>query len=201
MCTLSAAHVMTTALVVRMPDIASEDQMFGTLWRLRLGSLSVFATILARSWVYVVEAVTSFAGAVVIVAPVLGHAQLLPQLAAALPAVLVVALATGSVGLVVTAAALGARSAVLLSNAAAYTCLAFGGTLSADVGPPWMQLVGVALPTQHALTLLRRTVDGSWTWGDVAVTAASSAALVAVAAVIVHVQLRRARTLGRDEFV
>ncbi|MEU6548668.1 ABC transporter permease [Streptomyces sp. NPDC046915] len=157
----AVAYLAITPLVVRLPDIATEERYFGTMGRLLTAGIPVPAILAARCVPYLAEALGTWLAAALIVPVALHQASLTPHLLLALPAYLLVMLAAMSMGLLVTSTCLGRRSEVVLSNTLAYTVLALGGILPGPQ-PGVLAPLAEALPFRPALDLYRAQVNGTW---------------------------------------
>ncbi|MDP8911083.1 MAG: ABC transporter permease [Actinomycetota bacterium] len=196
------AHVIVLATVVRAPDVLIDERVMGTLHRVRLGVMPLPAIVAARWWVYVCAGLVDALVAAVLVGAFVGELDLVPELLAAAPLFLLVALTTSGLGLVVAALSLTQRIDVLLTNLAAYLVLVFGGIVApisvfGDVGATIVRL----LPLTNGLLAIRSFVAGEPWVAEAALEVAVGAAWIALAAVLIQVQSHRARHRGSDELL
>ena len=198
----ACAHIIVLATVVRAPDVLIDERQMGTLHRLRLGVVPLPAVIVARWWVYVLAGVVDAVVAAVIAGPLVGEAALVPDLLAALPLLMLLAITTSGVGLVVGAISLTQRADVLLTNLAAYAMLVFCGVVApisvfGEVGEPLVRLV----PLTNGLLAVRELLAGRAWVGDAALEAVVGGAWIAAGLLLIRVQELRARARGSDELL
>ncbi|MFD5512741.1 hypothetical protein ACFWIB_33970 [Streptomyces sp. NPDC127051] len=195
------AFLAVGPLIVRLPDIGTEERHFGTMGRLLTGRPPTAALIVARSWPYAAEALGVWAAATLTVPLILGHPELVLDQFTAFPAYVVVMLATASMGFVVTSTCLGRRSEVAISNTLAYATLALGGVLPAAerLGP--VRAVADLLPFTPALELYRvRSADG-WDTALLVRALLLTAAWTALAWLIARILTTRSLRHGLHELI
>jgi len=131
-----------------------------------------------------------------------GELELAPELLAALPLFLLVAITTSTIGLVVGAISLTQRADTLLANAGAYALMVFGGVVApisafGDTG----ELIARVLPLTNGLLAIRATLAGEPWLGYAALELAVGAAWAVVAVALIQLQAHRARARGSDELL
>jgi ABC-2 type transport system permease protein len=198
----ACAQIIVLATMVRGPDVLIDDRIMGTLYRVRLGFVPLPAIAAARWWIYVVAGWIDALLAVVVVGTLVGEAHLIPELLAAAPLFLLIAITTSALGLTVAAVSLTERVDFLLANFVAYIAMVFCGvvapiTVFGDAGETLVRL----LPLTNGLLAVRAFVaDEPWV-ADAALEAAVGAGWMLVAVVLLGVQTRRARRLGTDDIL
>ena len=149
---------------------------------------------------HAVHGFASVVAALLIVAPLIGRAGMIPELARLLPLYLLMTFSTAAAGLAGAALAVGRRADVLVGNLLAYLVLLAGGVFLPQGRVDWVDRLGTVLPVRHGLQAVRGAMDGTgWlpgTLGEVAV----GAAWAALAWLIIGVQARRAWRHGIDGY-
>jgi ABC-2 type transport system permease protein len=193
----ASAHVMLIATVIKGPDVLLDERVLGTLYRLRLGVLSVPAVIAVRWWVYAAEAIVDAVAVIVVAGPFVVGLDVVGRLLLALPLFGLVALTTSALGLAVAAVSLTQRADVLVTNLANYAALVVCGVVAplSALGTVGMGL-GRAIPLTHGLLAIRAAIDGRPWAGEALLEAAVGAAWAASAVVVLLVQEWRARAFG-----
>ena len=198
----ACAHIIVLATVVRAPDVLIDERTMGTLHRLRLGDMPLPVLIAARWWVYVGVGFADAVICIVAVGAMVGASDLVPELLAATPLFLLLALTTSSVGLLVAALSLTHRVDVLLTNLAAYLMLVFCGVVApisvfGGVGETVVRIV----PLTNGLLAIRAVVAGESWWQAAALEVAVGLGWAAVAVGILRIQADRARKRGSDDLL
>lgn len=198
----ACCQIIVLATVVRGPDVLIDDRIMGTLHRLRLGNMPLPALAAARWWVYVGAGFVDALVCVVVVGAVVGELDLAPQLLAAAPLFLLLAVTTASVGLLVAAISLTHRVDFLLANLAAYLMLVFCGVVApisafGDVGETLVRL----LPLTNGLLAIRDVIGGDPWLTNAALELAAGVGWAALAVGVLQIQARRARSRGADELL
>lgn len=192
--------MIVLATVIRAPDVVIDERIMGTLHRLRLGVLPLPSVVAARWLVYVLSGFVDALVAIIAVGLLVGEPGLVPDLLAAAPLFLLLAVTTSGLGLLVAAISLTHRIDVVLTNLASYLLLVFSGVVApisvfGDVG----EMVVRLLPLTNGLLAIRAFVEGEPWLADAALEVAVGAAWAAVAVGVMLVQARRARALGTDD--
>ena len=194
------AQVIVLATIVRGPDVLLDDRWQGTLPRLHLAVVPLPLVVVARWWVFVVEGTVDALAAVLLVAPLVGEADMLPRLLLATPLFLLIAATTSAFGIFVAAFALTQRADVLITNLVSYLTIVACGVVApiSHFGHVGSDVVR-ALPLTNGLQAIRGVVDGRAWAEDAALEAIVGAAWLAVGVVLLRWQARRARRLGTDD--
>ncbi|MEV8099081.1 hypothetical protein [Kitasatospora sp. NPDC085879] len=156
----AVAFLAVGPLVVRLPDIGTEERFYGTMGRLLTGRPPIAALLAARTWPYLAEALAIWAIAGCLTPLLLARPELADDQLTALPAYLLIMAATTAMGLVVTSTCLGRRSEVAVSNTLAYATLALGGVLPTAAGNGPLSAAADLLPFTPALQFYRAQQAG-----------------------------------------
>ncbi|MBX7549146.1 ABC transporter permease [Streptomyces sp. tea 10] len=195
----ASAFAMVTATVNKAPDVLINEQVQGTLYRLRMTALPLPGLVAARWAVYAAEALTAVLVAAPVAALVAGDGRMLRTLPAALPLYTLMVLSSSAFGFTIAVLAMNGRADVFLTNLATYLVLALSGVLSPVPGGGMRAVVGAALPLSHGIAALRALNSGH---GPVLATASGEALVGALWCVLAMVGLRfqdrRSRRTGRD---
>ncbi|MDY7088721.1 MAG: ABC transporter permease [Actinomycetota bacterium] len=198
----AACHVMTTATVAKGSDAILDERVHGTMYRVRLGVLSVPGTVAARWLVYAAEGFCASLAAILVLSVPFGGTELLFRLLAATPLIALLALTTSAFGLAVGSFALSWRADVLIVNFATYAMLLLCGVAAPS---HTFSLFGLdlprALPLTNGLLAVRDAVDGQPWLADAFWEVVVGAIWAAIAVVLLARQDRRARHLGADDLL
>jgi ABC-2 type transport system permease protein len=196
----ATVHIMTIATVIKGPDVLVDEKVEGTMYRLRLGRYPLAAVVAVRWWVFIVEALASAAIGIVGVGLALGFEARLGDLLQVSPLYVLVALSTAALGLAAASLSVGRRADVMATNLVAYLLLLAGGVVAplAALGP--LRAVSEALPMTHGLLAIRAALDGRPFAGLAVKEAAIGLAWAVIAVLVLHLQSRRARRKGFDDF-
>ena len=181
-------------------DVPTTDKASGTFWRVRTGVLTPFTVFVLRSWPYPVVGFVTAVVTLAVVAPTAGIAWLGPPLLPLLLGLAVLALTTSAIGLAGAAFAVGRRADVLVGNLLAYLTM----LTSAALVPPgrirWVDLLGSILPMRHGLAAIRAAQAHQPYATQLGAEVVVGAGWLAVAWVVVRVQVHRAHVHGHDNF-
>ena len=196
----AVALTLMLSTTAGIADVPTADKAAGTFWRVRTGALTPFTVFVLRSWPY---PVVGFATAVVtlaVVAPAAGIVWLGPPLAPLLLCLALLALSTSAIGLAGAAFAVGRRADVLVGNLLAYLTM----LSSAALVPPGrirvVDLLGSILPMRHGLAAIRASQAQQPFAAQLGVEVVVGAGWLAVAWIVVHIQVHRAHVHGHDDF-
>jgi ABC-2 type transport system permease protein len=198
----ACAQIMVLETIVRGPDVLVQERVLGTLHRLRLGAFPLSAIVSARWWIYVCAGLGDAIIAIVLAGLLVGELDLAPELMAALPLFLLVAITTSTIGLVVGAISLTQRVDTITANAGAYALMVFGGVVApisafGEIG----ELIARFLPLTNGLLAIRATLaDEDWL-GYAALEVCVGAAWGLLAVLLIQLQAHRARVRGSDELL
>jgi ABC-2 type transport system permease protein len=198
----ACVQIMVLETIVRGPDVMVQERVLGTLHRLRLGAFSLPAIMSARWWIYVCAGVGDAIVAIFLAGLLLGELDLAPELLAALPLFVLIAITTSTIGLVVGAISLTQRVDTLMANAGAYALMVFGGVVApisafGDTG----ELIARFLPLTNGLLAIRATLDDESWLGYAALELGVGAVWAALAFALIGIQAQRARARGSDELL
>lgn len=196
----AVALTITLSTMVGIVDVPSNDKWSGTFWRIRTGRLEPFAVFVLRSWPYPLAGFCTCLVTLVVVAPVVGLVPVNPAFLGLLPCFAVLALTTSAAGLAAGALAVGRRADVLVANFLAYVTMLCSGAVLPPGHIRWVDLIGEVLPMRHGLAAIRAVHTGQPFARELGTEVAVGAAWFAVAWVLVHVQTRRARASGNDDY-
>lgn len=196
------AQVIVLATIVRGPDVVLDDRWQGTLPRLHLAVVPLPAIVVTRWWVFVVEGALDALVAALLVAPLVGEADMVPRLLLAAPLFLLIAATTSAFGIAVAAFALTQRADVLITNLVSYLTIVACGVVApiSRFGHVGADVVR-ALPLTNGLMGIRAVVAGRAWGGDAALEAGVGAAWLVIGIALLQWQARRARRLGTDELL
>jgi ABC-2 type transport system permease protein len=198
----ACTQIMVLETIVRGPDVIVQERVLGTLHRLRLGAVPLPAIMSARWWIYICAGVGDAIVAMLLAGLLVGELDLAPELLAALPLFVLVAITTSTIGLVVGAISLTQRVDTLLANGGAYALMVFGGVVApisafGDTG----ELIARFLPLTNGLLAIRATLaDEAWL-GYAALELAVGVAWGVLAVALIQLQAHRARVGGSDELL
>jgi ABC-2 type transport system permease protein len=197
----ATAHVVTLATVVKCPDVLLDEKAYGTLYRLRLSRVPLVAVLVARQWVYAVEALAAVTLSIVVAGAILGRWEVATGLLGLLPLYVVLIASTSALALATAVVSVGRRADTLLPNAMGLLLLLACGAIVpvASVGA----LAGVApvLPLTHGLAAIRAALDGGAVGALLVREAVVGTGWYAVAVAGLRVQSWRARRSGHDDFL
>lgn len=198
----ACTHVIVLATVVRAPDVLIDERVMGTLYRLRLGIVPLPAIAFARWCVYLCAGIMDGIVAWIVASALVGHLELLPELARIVPLFLLIAVTTSGVGLLVAAASLTQRIDIVLTNVASYMMLVFCGVVAplSAFGTFGEQLVRL-LPLSNGLLAVRAVVGHEPWLAHAGRELAVGTAWIFVAAVVLQLQSQRARRRGTDDLL
>ena len=190
---------MVITTVVRAPDVLIDERVMGTLHRLRLGVIPLPAVVAARWWVFVVDGLVTALVGVAVVGPLVGEADVVPELLLAAPLFLLLSLTTSCLGLAAAAVSLTQRADVVVTNLVSYLTLVACGVVAPLSALGVVGDLARALPLTNGLLAIRALVDGQPWLTDALLELGVGAAWAVAALVILTVQAHRARALGTDE--
>ncbi|WP_229402996.1 ABC transporter permease [Micromonospora okii] len=196
---LMLALAMTNILYVSQVPVADKES--GTFWRLRSGRLHPTALFVARALPY---PLAGFAVAVVVaavVAPLAGLGELALRLVPMSGVYLLISFTATAAGLAASAFSVGRRVETLASNLTGYAVMLCSGAFLPPGRVPVIDVVGAVLPGRHGLAAVHAFLGGEPWAARVAAEAAVGVGWLGVAALVVAVQIRRARRHGHDDFV
>jgi hypothetical protein len=196
----AVALTMTVSTTTGIADVPITDKGAGTFWRVRTGILAPFTVFVLRSWPY---PVVGFATAVVtlaVVAPMAGIVWLGPPLVPLLLCLALVSLTTSAIGLAGAAFAVGRRADVLVGNLLAYLTMLSSAALVPPGRIPWVDTLGSLLPMRHGLAAIRASQAHQPFAGHLGAEVAVGAGWLAVAWILVRIQVHRAHVHGHDDF-
>jgi ABC-2 type transport system permease protein len=196
----AVALTLTLSTTVGIADVPSNDKGAGTFWRIRTGRLSPFTVFAVRSWPYPVAGFGTAVLTLVVVAPAAGVVWLGPQLLPLLLCLAVLAITTSAAGLAGAAFAVGRRADVLIGNLLAYLMLLSSAALLPAGRIRWVDLLGSVLPMRHGLAAIRATQANEPFAALLAAETAVGAGWLAVAWILIRLQVHRARSSGHDDF-
>jgi len=173
----------------------------GTPYRLRLGVIPLPAVVATRWWVYVCEGLADAIAAILLAGLLVNELALVPELLAALPLLLLIAVTTSSIGLLVGAISLTQRVDTLLTNIAC-SVMVFCGVVApisalGDVG----EFLVCLIPLTNGLLAIRAFVDNEPWLTDAALELAVGTAWTAIAIAVLQLPAHRARARGSDELL
>ncbi|MEU5907116.1 ABC transporter permease [Micromonospora sp. NPDC047467] len=198
----AALHIMTTATVAKGADAILDERVHGTMYRIRLGVLSVPGTVAARWLVYAAEGFCASLAAILVLSIPFGGTDLLLELLPVTPLIALLALTTSAFGMAVGSFALSYRADVLIVNLATYAMLLLCGVVApTHVFTVFGWDLPRALPLTNGVLAVRAAVDGQpWllaAFWEVVV----GIAWAAVAVALLARQDFRARHRGTDDFL
>jgi ABC-2 type transport system permease protein len=147
--------------------------------------------------------VVGFATAVVtlaVVAPAAGIVWLGPPLVPLLLCLALLALTTSAIGLAGAAFAVGRRADVLVGNLLAYLTMLSSAALVPPGRIRWVDLLGSLLPMRHGLAALRASQAQQPFAAQLGAEVVVGAGWLAVAWIVVRIQVHRAHVHGHDDF-
>jgi ABC-2 type transport system permease protein len=195
----SVALAATPAAVNKVTDVIVGDRWQDTMYRLRLGRLPIFAVMLLRSIVYVIEGTcAALVGAVVVGPAVVGVGPTL-RLVSALPILALLTASLTCLGLLVAAASVGRRTDVLLGNGAMYLVILCSGAVL-PVAQGWLAAIAQGVPLTHGLVALREWMAGRVAWDALAAEGVVALAYLSLAWLVLSLQAHRARRGGFDSY-
>lgn len=198
----AACHIMTTATVAKGADAILDERVHGTMYRVRLGVLSVPSTVAARWLVYAAEGFCASLVAILVLSIPFGGTDLLARLLVATPLIALLALTTSAFGMAVGSFALSYRADVLIVNFATYAMLLLCGIAApTHIFTVFGWELPRALPLTNGLLAVRATVDGQPWLGYALWEIIVGVAWAAVAVALLARQDRRARRLGADDLL
>jgi ABC-type multidrug transport system permease subunit len=196
----AVALTMMMSTTVGIADVPTTDKSAGTFWRIRTGKLSPFTVFVLRSWPY---PVVGFALAVVTLAalaPTFGIVRLGPPLAPLLLCLALLALTTSAIGLAGAAFAVGRRADVLVGNLLSYLTMLCSTALVPAGRIWWVDLLGSVLPMRHGLAAIRASQAHQPFAAELGTEALVGAGWLAVAWILIRIQVHRAHVHGHDAF-
>jgi hypothetical protein len=185
---------------VGIADVPTTDKGSGTFWRVRTGILAPFTVFLLRSWPY---PVVGFATAVVtlaVLAPTADIVRLGSPLVPLLLCLALMALTTSAIGLAGAAFAVGRRADILVGNLLAYLTMLSSAALVPPGQVRWVDTLGSILPMRHGLAAIRASQAHQPFAAQLSAEIAVGAGWLAVAWILVRIQVHRAHVHGHDNF-
>ena len=196
----AVALTLTLSTTAGIVDVPATDKGLGTFWRIRTGKLAPFTVFVLRSWPYPVVGFAMTVVTLVVVAPAFGIAWLGPQLLPLLLCLALLALTTSAIGLAGAAFAVGRRADVLVGNLLTYLTMLSSAALVPPGRIRWVDLLGSILPMRHGLAAIRASQAHEPFAGQLGAEVVVGAGWLAVAWILVRIQVHRARTSGHDDF-
>jgi ABC-2 type transport system permease protein len=195
---LMLALAMTNILYVSQVPVADKDS--ATFWRLRIGVLHPVTVFAARALPYPIVGFAVLVVAAAIVAPLAGLGGLALRLVPVAFVYLLISFTATAAGLAAAAFAVGRHAETLASNLMGYVVMLCSGAFLPPGRVPVLDVIGTVLPGRHGLMAVRGYLDGRPWHAAVAAEAAVGVGWLAVAVLVVLVQMRRAWRHGHDDF-
>jgi hypothetical protein len=196
----AVALTLLLSTTVGIADVPATDKGAGTFWRVRTGILAPFTVLMLRSWPYPVVGFTTAVVTFAVVAPAAGIAWLGPSVVPLLLCLALLALTTSAIGLAGAAFAVGRRADVLVGNLLAYLTM----LTSAALVPPgrirWVDMLGSVLPMRHGLAAIHASQAHQPFAAQLGAEVVVGAGWLAVAWILIRIQVHRARVHGHDNF-
>ncbi|MEU7741918.1 ABC transporter permease [Nonomuraea sp. NPDC049158] len=197
-----AMQVVTIATVIKAADILVEDRIFGILYRMRLAWIPLPVVAATRWWIFTAEGVLGGLVAATAACLLFDRPALLAGMWAAGGLVVLVALSTSALGMAVAAFAMTQRVDSFITNVASYLLLALTGAVAPlERLPDPLEAVAHGLPMTNGLLAIRGALAGGPWLGHAAAEAAVGLGWLAVAAIVLTLQARRARTHDTDGWI
>lgn len=196
----AVALTMMLSTGAAIADVPATDKGSGTFWRIRTGILAPFTVFVLRSWPY---PVVGFATAVVtlaVIAPATGIVWLGPALVPLLLCLALLALTTSAIGLAGAAFAVGRRADVLVGNLLAYLTMLSSSALVPPGRIWWVDRLGSVMPMRHGLAAIRASQAHQPFAAQLGAELLVGAAWLAVAWILIRIQVHRAHVHGHDDF-
>ncbi|MFI7708586.1 ABC transporter permease [Nonomuraea sp. NPDC049480] len=194
-----AMQVITIATVIKAGDILVDDRIFGTIYRMRLAWIPLPVVAATRWWVFTAEGVLGGLVAATATCLLFGRPALMAGIWAAAGLVLLVALSTSALGMAVAAIAMTQRIDSFITNLVSYLLLALTGAVAPlERLPDALEALAHGLPMTNGLLAVRGALAGGPWLGHAAAEAAVGLGWLAVAAAVLTLQARQARTHDTD---
>jgi ABC-2 type transport system permease protein len=197
----ACAQIIVLATVVRAPDVVVDERIMGTLYRVRLGCVPLPAIAAARWTIYVCAGVVDALVAAVLAGMLVGEADVVPELLAAGPLLLLIAMTTSALGLAVAGLSLTQRVDVH-ANLVAYLTMVFCGVVApisvfGDVGETLVRLI----PLTNGLLAIREFLAGEPWLASAGLEVVVGLGWALAAVLLILVQNGRARRFGTDDLL
>jgi ABC-2 type transporter len=196
----AVALTLMLSTTAGIADVPTTDKGSGTFWRIRTGQLAPFTVFVLRSWPYPVIGFTTAVLTLVFVAPASGIVWLGPPLVPLLLCLALLALTTSAIGLAGAAFAVGRRADVLVGNLLAYLTMLSSAAVIPSGRIPWVDLLGNVLPMRHGLAAIRASQAHEPFAAQLGAEVVVGAGWLAVAWILIRIQVHRARVSGHDDF-
>jgi ABC-2 type transport system permease protein len=181
-------------------DVPATDKGSGTFWRIRTGVLGPFTVFVLRSWPYPVVGFGTAVVTLAVVGPAAGIVWLGPPLVPLLLCLALLALTTSAIGLAGAAFAVGRRADVLVGNLLAYLTMLSSAALVPPGQVRWVDMLGSVLPMRHGLAAIRASQAHQPFAAQLGAEIVVGAGWLAVAWILVRIQVHRAHVHGHDDF-
>jgi ABC-2 type transport system permease protein len=196
----AVALTLLLSTTVGIAEVPTADKASGTFWRVRTGVLGPFTVFVLRSWPYPVVGFVTAVVTLAVVAPVAGIAWLGAPLVPLLLCLALLALTTSAIGLAGAAFAVGRRADVLVGNLLAYVTMLSSAALVPPGQIPSVDLLGSILPMRHGLAAIRASQAQEPFAAQLGTEVVVGAGWLAVAWIVVRIQVHRAHVHGHDSF-
>ncbi|MEV0455850.1 ABC transporter permease [Catellatospora methionotrophica] len=200
---LVATPAITLPLMctVNIVEVIMVEKWSGTFWRVRRGRVHPVLVLALRAWPFAAVGLVTSLIALLAAGLVVGFGDLGRHLPGLVPIYALMAVSMCAAGLAGTALALGRRADIVVGNLLAYLVILASGAFLPIERLGALQPLAWLLPGSHAVAAARAIADDQPWATQVVLEAAVGACWLAVAAVAIWVQLRRARRHGHDDFV
>lgn len=195
----SLALVICLCTLVGASAVPMIDKWSSTYFRIELGCLRPGAVFALRAVPLLVEAMVSFAVCLVVVAPLVGQANLALRLLPAVPLYFLMAVTSLAAGLAAASLAVSRRD-VVVGNVFTYLVVVGAAVLVPAERVPLPAAVTAWLPLRHGVLAVRALLEGRPWAGQALIELAIGVAWVAVAWVAYDFQSASVRRHGGDDF-
>jgi ABC-2 type transport system permease protein len=196
----AVALTLMLSTTTGIADVPTTDKVSGSLWRVRTGVLTPFTVFVLRSWPYPVVGFTTAVVTLAVVAPAAGIVWLGPSSVPLLLCLALLALTTSAIGLAGAAFAVGRRADVLVGNLLAYLTMLSSAALVPPGRIRWVDLLGSVLPMRHGLAAIRAAQAQEPFAAQLGAEVVVGAGWLAVAWIVIRIQVHRAHVHGHDDF-
>jgi hypothetical protein len=194
------AITMPLLCTIGIADVVMVEKWSGTFWRVRLGRLPPFVMLALRSWPYVAVGFAVSVVAALLAGLTVGLADLRKCIVPLLVVYAFMAVSTSAAGFAGATLAVGKRADVVVGNLLAYLIILTSGAFLPSDRLGALKPLSWLLPSSHAMTAAPAAVEGRAWLPQVLLEAAVGCGWLAVAGLVITVQLRRARRHGHDDF-
>lgn len=194
------AILVTGPNVIGVANVPIADKTYATFWRLRRAVMHPALILFARAAPYPVIATLILIPQAAVTALILGIPGSLLRFLPYLPIFALMACNASIMGLGATTLSVSRRPDVLAPNLVSYVILLGSGAVVPPGRVPWLDAIGPVLPAWHGLAAVRHALAGRPWAGDVLGEILVGVLWAAIGIIGMHVQDRRARRLGYDEF-